>query len=70
MPVILVRYWREYGEKMSKKLQITIPDEVYTILEREAEKNKMGHILTYASGIFSKCIAKMEREGKFDDGFG
>ena len=55
---------------MSKKLQITIPDEVYAILEREAKKNKMGHILTYASGVLSKCIAKMEREGRFDDGFG
>ncbi len=55
---------------MSKKLQITVSDEVYAILEREAGKNKMLHILTYASGVFSKCVAKMERDGKFDDGFG
>ena len=55
---------------MSHKLQITISDEVYAILEREAEKNKIEHILTYVGGVLSKCVAKMEREGEFDDGFG
>lgn len=55
---------------MSKKLQITISDKTYAIVEREAEKEGAEHILTYAGGLFSKCIAKMERGGKFDDGFG
>lgn len=55
---------------MSKKLQITVSDEVYAILEREAEKDKIPHILTYAGSLFSKCVAKMERDGRFDDGFG
>jgi len=55
---------------MSHKLQITISDEVYAILEREAERDKQPHILTYVAGLLSKCVAKMERKEKFDDGFG
>lgn len=55
---------------MSKKLQITISDKTYAIVEREAEKEGAEHILTYAGSLFSKCVTKMEREEKFDDGFG
>ena len=55
---------------MSHKLQITVSDEVYAILERETKKNKIVHLLTYAGSLFSTCVAKMEREKNFDDGFG
>lgn len=50
---------------MSRKLQITVSDEVYAILEREAKKDKVEHILTHAGALFSKCVAKMDREGGF-----
>ena len=55
---------------MSHKLQITVSDKIYAIIEREAEKEGAERILTYAGSLLSKCIAKMEREGKFNDGFG
>ena len=56
---------------MSKKLQITVSDKMYVIIKREAEKEGAEeHILTYAGGLFSRLIAKAERERGFDDGFG
>jgi len=54
---------------MSKKLQITVSDEVYAILETEANAKKV-RILTYAAILFSEYLIERAEKKKFDDGFG
>ena len=54
---------------MSHKIQITIADEIYELLEREA-KEKRVRILTYAAILFSEYLIDRAKKKKFDDGFG
>ena len=55
--------------KYQKKLQITISDEVYALLEKEV-KPKGTRILTYAAILFSEYLIERAKKRKFDDGFG
>lgn len=54
---------------MSKKLQITITDETYKLLEKEAE-SKGARISTYAAILFSEYLIERAKKKKYDDGFG
>ena len=54
---------------MSHKLQITITDEAYELLENEA-KPKGARILTYAAILLSEYLIERAKKRKFDDGFG
>lgn len=54
---------------MSKKLQITISDRIYAIIEREAKKGDK-RILTYAAFLFAETVDEKDKQGGFKDGFG
>lgn len=54
---------------MSHKLQITITDEAYELLEKEA-KPKGARILTYAAILLSEYLIDRAKKKKFDDSFG
>jgi len=54
---------------MSKKLQITISDRIYAIIEREAKKGDK-RIFTFAGTLLAEVVDAKDKEGKFDDGFG
>ena len=54
---------------MSHKLQITVSDEIYELLEKETNEKKV-RILTYAAILFSGCLIERAKKKKFDDGFG
>lgn len=53
---------------MSHKLQITISDRIYEIIEREAKKGDK-RIFTYAAILLSEAVDEKDKQGKFDDGF-
>lgn len=54
---------------MSKKLQITVSDEVYDLLEGEANI-KGARILTYAAILLSEYILDRTKKKRFNDEFG
>lgn len=54
---------------MSHKLQITISDRIYAIIEREAKKGDK-RILTFAGTLLSEAVDEKDKQGMFDDGFG
>lgn len=57
-------------KRSNTKMQITVSDKTYEILKREMKKIGYERINTYAAMVLSSCVMKMEREGRFDDGFG
>ena len=54
---------------MSKKLQITVSDRIYAILEKSAKKGDK-RILTLAGMLLAEKLEETEKKGRFDDGFG
>lgn len=54
---------------MSHKLQITVSDDVYALLEKEVKPND-ARILTYAAILFSEYLIDRAKKKRFDDGFG
>ena len=54
---------------MSKKLQITVSDRMYAILEKLAKKGDK-RILTLAGMLLAEKLEEVEKKGRFDDGFG
>lgn len=54
--------------KRSHKLQITISDRMYAILEKLAKKGDK-RILTFAGMLLAEKLEEIEKKGKFDDGF-
>lgn len=54
---------------MSHKLQITVSDRIYAIIEREAKKGDK-RILTYAAFLLAEVVDEKDKRGEFNDGFG